>query len=53
MQRKWYKYHYLKTLSKVEAIVALTNGDANEWYLDAYKKFENRVIKVPADVREQ
>lgn len=22
------------------------NGDKNEWYLDAYKKFENRVIKI-------
>lgn len=21
------------------------NGDKNEWYLDAYKKFENRVIE--------
>lgn len=21
------------------------NGDKREWYLDAYKKFENRVIK--------
>lgn len=21
------------------------NGDLHEWYLDAYKKFENRVIK--------
>lgn len=21
------------------------NGDANEWYLDAYKKFDNKVIK--------
>jgi hypothetical protein len=20
------------------------NGDKNEWYLDAYKKFENKVI---------
>ena len=20
------------------------NGDTNEWYLDAYKKFENKVI---------
>ncbi len=22
------------------------NGDKQEWYLDAYKKFENRVVKV-------
>lgn len=21
------------------------NGDKNEWYIDAYKKFENRVVK--------
>ena len=21
------------------------NGDRHEWYLDAYKKFENRVVK--------
>ena len=21
------------------------NGDKNEWYLDAYKKFENKVLK--------
>lgn len=21
------------------------NGDKNEWYLDAYKKFENKVIR--------
>ena len=21
------------------------NGDKKEWYLDAYKKFENRVVK--------
>ena len=24
------------------------NGDAKEWYLDAYKKFENKVIKLEA-----
>lgn len=23
------------------------NGDDQEWYMDAYKKFENRVIKEP------
>lgn len=23
------------------------NGDKNEWYLDAYKKFENQVIQEP------
>jgi len=22
------------------------NGDTDEWYLDAYKKFENRVVKL-------
>ena len=26
------------------------NGDKNEWYFDAYKKFENRVIKANGDV---
>ncbi len=31
LQRKWYKYHYLKALSKVNAIIALTEGDASEW----------------------
>lgn len=24
------------------------NGDSKEWYLDAYKKFENKVIKEEA-----
>ena len=42
LQRKWYKYHYLKTLSKVEAIVALTNGDANEW-----RKIHPHVFVIP------
>ena len=31
LQRKWYKYHYLKALSDVDVIVALTEGDAKEW----------------------
>lgn len=26
------------------------NGDKNEWYLDAYKKFENRVIPRPVNM---
>ena len=26
------------------------NGDKNEWYLDAYKKFENRVIRGSEDL---
>ena len=25
------------------------NGDKSEWYLDAYKKFENQVIKEQTD----
>lgn len=25
------------------------NGDKKEWYLDAYKKFENRCIKIPEE----
>lgn len=25
------------------------NGDKKEWYLDAYKKFENKVIKLQED----
>lgn len=28
------------------------NGDKNEFYLDAYKKFENRVVHKDADVRK-
>lgn len=27
------------------------NGDKNEWYLDAYKKFENIVIHTGSSVR--
>ena len=26
------------------------NGDKKEWYLDAYRKVENKVIKASADV---
>ena len=31
LSRKWYRYHYLKTLSHVDTVVALTEGDAAEW----------------------
>lgn len=42
LQRKWYKHHYLKTLSKVDAIVALTEGDATEW-----RKVHSHVVVIP------
>lgn len=28
------------------------NGDKKEWYLDAYKKFENQVIREMTEVQE-
>ena len=28
------------------------NGDKKEWYLDAYKKFENRVIREMTEVEK-
>ncbi len=45
-----------KTLQNWKALISSTipdgmyyeltyNGDKKEWYLDAYKKFENRVVK--------
>lgn len=30
-RRKWYRFHYLKALSKADVLVALTEGDATEW----------------------
>lgn len=42
LQRKWYKNHYLEVLSKVEVIVSLTEGDANEW-----RKFHPHVVVIP------
>ena len=54
---KTYVVWYCKTLQNFKALLSTTlfdgmyyevtyNGDKNEIYLDAYKKFENRRIKV-------
>lgn len=39
-----WKYLLSSTLSDGMYYELTFNGDKNEWYLDAYKKFENRVI---------
>lgn len=40
-----YKYLLSTSLSDGMYYELTYNGDKHEWYLDAYKKFENRVIK--------
>lgn len=40
-----WKYLISSTLSDGMYYELTYNGDAREWYLDAYKKFENQVIK--------
>ena len=40
-----WKFLISSTLSDGMYYELTYNGDKNEWYLDAYKKFENRVIK--------
>ena len=42
LRRKWYRYHYLKALSKVDVVVALTEGDAVEW-----RKVHPHVVVIP------
>ena len=42
LRRKWYRFHYLKALSKVDVLVALTEGDAAEW-----RKVHSRVVVIP------
>lgn len=40
-----WKYLLSSTLSDGMYYELTYNGDKKEWYLDAYKKFENQVIK--------
>lgn len=40
-----WKYLISTTLFDGMYYELIYNGDRKEWYLDAYKKFENRVIK--------
>lgn len=40
-----WKYLISTTLTDGMYYELTFNGDKNEWYLDAYKKFENKVIK--------
>jgi len=40
--KKWYRYHYIKALSKVDVLVALTEGDAIEW-----RKVHSHVVVIP------
>ena len=42
-----WKYLISSTLPDGMYYEVTFNGDKNEWYFDAYKKFENRVIKEP------
>lgn len=44
-----WKYLISTTLSDGMYYELTFNGDKNEWYLDAYKKFENKVIKEQED----
>ena len=40
-----WKYLISSTLNDGMYYELTYNGDSREWYLDAYKKFENKVIK--------
>lgn len=40
-----WKYLFSSTLHDGMYYEVTYNGDKDEWYLDAYKKFENRCIK--------
>lgn len=42
LRRKWFRFFYLKALSKVDVVVTLTEGDAVEW-----RKVHPHVIVIP------
>ena len=42
LHRKLYRHHFLRSLSKAETIVALTEGDAKEW-----RKYHHKVVVIP------
>ena len=42
LQKKWYRFNYLRALSKVDVLVALTEGDAKEW-----RKYHPHVAVIP------
>jgi Glycosyltransferase len=42
LRRKWYRFYYLKAFSKVDVVVALTEGDAAEW-----RKVHPHVVVIP------
>lgn len=42
LRNKWYRFYYLKALSKADVLVALTEGDAAEW-----RKLHSHVVVIP------
>lgn len=42
LQRKWFRYCFLKALSKADVVVSLTECDANEW-----RKVHSHVVVIP------
>lgn len=48
-----WKYLISSTISDGMYYELTFNGDKNEWYFDAYKKFENRCIPRKADKEDR
>ena len=47
-----WKYLLVSTLFDGMYYELTYNGDKKEWYLDAYKKFENRTVKEMTEVQK-